>query len=415
MSAAGDMASSFYQVFEVYALCVIYHKVLPSVIRPGYCCDFKGNKLEYRLNGLTVLIAVTATYAGLCWLGLKDASFLANNFTACWVSGVIIGVIASAAFFVKGYTQNPIDAQYSRCVTADMVALDLTAKQATSSKTKVDPVLIRQPSLAGRRTVLLDFWNGFEFNPRILGVDIKMMLYCWGATLLQLNLFSMAAKHVQMNGGMSYAMGSYVLMLTVFIVEYNYFEHVHLYTYDLFAEKIGFKLLFGCLGFYPFVYCIGGTVFSHFVPSIDSTQKDIGPFIAVLSVVFYCCGWVLTRGANMQKYYFKLDQQYPTFFFGLVPQRALPGTRILVSGFWGMSRHINYLGEILQSVALAIPCVLITSHWTIALIPLIYPAYYVGLFVPRERDDNEVCKKKYGKDWDAYCRLVPYRIVPLLY
>ena len=46
-------------------------------------------------------------------------------------------------------------------------------------------------------------------------------------------------------------------MLSFFVVEYLYHEHVHLYTYDLFAEKLGFKLIWGCLCFYPFFYPIG--------------------------------------------------------------------------------------------------------------------------------------------------------------
>ncbi|KAJ3100433.1 hypothetical protein HDU97_002220 [Phlyctochytrium planicorne] len=277
------------------------------------------------------------------WIGVKDPYFLADNFMACWISGVLLGTLVSVAFFVHGYMQPPVDAQYARCVTADMIA-DGPSGAATTSKTKLEPTLLRLPPLAGHRTALLDFWNGFEFNPRILDVDIKMMLYCWGATLLQLNLFSMAAKHVAINGGhMSLAVGSYVAMLTWFIIEYNYFEHVHLYTYDLFAEKIGFKLLFGCLGFYPFAYCVGGTVFYNYAPLKDATQANLSPLATTLCVILFFLGWTLTRGPNMQKYYFKLDPQYPTFLFGLIPQRALPGTRIIVSGFWGLSRHINYL------------------------------------------------------------------------
>ncbi|KAJ3112610.1 hypothetical protein HDU96_004386, partial [Phlyctochytrium bullatum] len=180
----------------------------------------------------------------------------------------------------------------------------------TSSKAKVQPVITKQPQLLGQRTFLYDFYKGLEFNPRVWGVDVKMMLYSWGATLLQLNLLSMTAHHYKLTGGLNVALGSYVLMLTFFLLEYNYFEHVHLYTYDLFAEKIG--------------------------------------------------------------------------------------------------------GEIIQSVALAIPCSLI-GIGAYALIPWIYPLYYLVLFIPRERDDHEMCKKKYGEDWDKYCSLVPWRMVPYLY
>ncbi len=49
----------------------------------------------------------------------------------------------------------------------------------------------------------------------------------------------------------------YAVMFTFFVAEYLNFEEVHLYTYDFFAERVGFKLGWGCLVFYPFFYCIG--------------------------------------------------------------------------------------------------------------------------------------------------------------
>ncbi len=45
-----------------------------------------------------------------------------------------------------------------------------------------------------------------------------------------------AQAHTQ--GGITVAHGAFTAMLTFFCVEYIYHEHVHLYTYDLFAEKV---------------------------------------------------------------------------------------------------------------------------------------------------------------------------------
>ena len=42
-------------------------------------------------------------------------------------------------------------------------------------------------------------------------------------------------------------------------------------------------------------------------------------------------------------------------FLGIQPV-TINDTRILISGFWGFSRHINYLGEILQVRACACAC-----------------------------------------------------------
>ena len=46
------------------------------------------------------------------------------------------------------------------------------------------------------------------------------------------------------------------------------------------------------------------------------------------------------------------------------------------------------------------------------LLPFAYPLYYIILFVTRQIDDEEVCKRKYGAKWDNYIKEVPYRIVP---
>ena len=50
---------------------------------------------------------------------------------------------------------------------------------------------------------------------------------------------------------------AYLAMFTWFIVEYLYYEDVHTFTYDVFRERLGLKLIFGCFCFYPFFYPIG--------------------------------------------------------------------------------------------------------------------------------------------------------------
>ena len=82
-----------------------------------------------------------------------------------------------------------------------------------------------------------------------------------------------------------------------------------------------------------------------------------------------------------------------------------------MSGFWGVSRHVNYLGEILMAVGLALPGGWIGG----SLLPWLYPVYYVLLLVRRERDDNVRCQQKYKYLWDKYTSQVPWRIVPYCY
>ena len=121
------------------------------------------------------------------------------------------------------------------------------------------------------------------------------------------------------------------------------------------------------------------------------------------------------RGANLQKFVYKRSDGHRKQWLGL-QMRVVPGTRLLCSGFWGLSRHVNFLGEILQATALSLPGSLVAPTRYYALLPWVYPLYYIALFVPRQLDDDAQLEAKYGKEAFAeYVRRVPYRIIPGVY
>ena len=196
----------------------------------------------------------------------------------------------------------------------------------------------------------------------------------------------------------------YAVLLSWFVCDYLVFERVHLYTYDLFAERLGFKLVWGCLCWYPYFYAVG-------LWSVADLGNPGAPvWWLVMSAAVFFAGWVLARGSNMQKFTFKRDPEQ--VFLGWFAPRALTDgeRRVLCSGFWGVSRHVNYLGELLMACGLAL-----SLGWPLVLGPWLYPLYYVALLLPRERDDDRRCAVKYGPLWEQYRREVPWRIVPRLY
>ena len=338
--------------------------VLPARRVVGYVRDERtGQLLRYRLNGPLVFVVTIGLWLLAGYSGLMPWDWLWAHRWSGAAGALALGIVASAV------------------------------------------VVLTAPGRGG--SVLKEFYLGRRLNPRMFGgrVDAKMFLYVFGATYLELNLLSFAVHHYStFPGDPSPAVLLYVALFTWFICDYLVFEPVHLYTYDLFAERVGFKLVWGCLFFYPYFYGVG------LWAAADLPNPHAPIWLLVLSALVFFAGWSLARGANMQKFHFKLDPERT--FLGLFrPEVISDGERrLLCSGFWGVSRHVNYLGEILMATGLAL-----SLGYPTLLASWLYPLYYVLLLVPRERDDDRLCAAKYGALWDEYRRRVPWRIVPRVY
>jgi delta14-sterol reductase len=264
-------------------------------------------------------------------------------------------------------------------------------------------LVLRSPSTG--KPFLADFFLGRLKNPQLQNgcIDAKMWLYLIGAVMLQLNVLSFAVHHIITHEELNPGFLAGAAMLSFFISEYLFFEKVHLYTYDFIAERVGFKLGFGCLAFYPYFYTVS------LWATADLPNPRLPTSVTAICCLVYLLGWSLARGANMQKYYFKTrgDEK----FLWIRPDKLSHGNHaVLVNGFWGLSRHINYFGEILEGSGIAA-----VVGYPGVLFVWLYPLYYVGLLFTRQADDDKICKAKYGKLWDAYREKVKYRIIPWLY
>jgi delta14-sterol reductase len=347
----------------IYALVLVLHLVTPARWVDGYVRDpVSGKPLRYRLNGLRVFFTVVALYVAACKLGWLPWDIF---WTYRWP-------ITAGAFFI---------------------GLAFTFA-----------IVLRAPR---RGPFLADFYFGRSENPQWGNgrVDAKMFLYLVGAIMLELNVLSFAAHHLLVHrDDPSPGVLLYSAMFSFFVAEYLNFEEVHLYTYDFFAERVGFKLGWGCLVFYPFFYCIGLWTVA------ERPNPHTPPALLIVYGLLFVSGWALSRGANLQKFLFKTRPQAKLFGVFAPETVSADGKQLLCSGFWRLSRHINYLGEILMASGLAL-----ALGYPAVLGPWLYPLYYVALLVPRQHADDQRCAAKYGALWEQYCERVPYRIIPWLY
>ena len=345
-----------------YAVITLLHLVIPAQRRPGYVKgEVTGEVLNYRINGRYVLGASIILWFLLGYVDIVPYDWLYE--TRWWglIGACAIGVVFSLV------------------------------------------VVLKYPSTG--RGFFADLWFGRSKDVQVKDgfLDAKVWLYLVGAVMLQLNVLSFAAFHLANAASINPGFLLGCAMLTWFCCEYLIFERIHLWTYDFIAERVGFKLGFGCLAFYPYFYAVALWF------TADLPNPGIPAWLTILFGALFLCGWVLTRGANMQKFFFKTAPDRK--FLGITPEALSDGNHsLLVNGFWGTSRHINYLGEIIQAVAIA----LAPGYFGVWMVWL-YPLYYVALFLSRQADDDVVCRAKYGALWDEYTAKVKYKIVPRLY
>jgi delta14-sterol reductase len=314
------------------------------------------------------------------------------------LNGIFVFIVVIAAWFLLGITDTvPLDYLYRQrwyglagaCLLGIIISLVM--------------VLSAPPV---RKYFIADFFLGRIENLQMMNgrVDMKMWLYLAGATMLELNVLSFAAYHLISYGdSASHGIILSAALLTFFVLDYLTFEEVHLYTYDLFAERIGFKLGWGCIVFYPYFYPIA------LWATVARPDPGTPAFMLALYVIIFFSGWTLSRGANMQKFFFKRDNQRA--FLGIQPEIIRDGDKeLLVNGFWGISRHINYLGEILMATG-----IILCTGYPGLIWPWLYPFYYVILLFTRQADDDKRCSAKYGTLWADYKKMVPWRIIPRIW
>ena len=256
-----EMILGFLAPILITVLIFFLNAILPGRWVTGYITNpDSGEKMRYHLNGISVFLVTVSGWFLLGYFKIIPFDWL---YTCRWYG--LAGACALGIIF------------------------------SFASVLPYPPV---------RKSFLQDLFFGRIENLQLRGgkVDAKMWLYLTGATMLELNALSFTAHHWILFGGQASPASSLAsALITWFIVDYVIFEEVHLYTYDLFAERIGFKLGWGCLVFYPYFYTI----------SLWSTADLPDPptpswFLLIFGIMFFA-GWILSRGANLQKYYFKKD------------------------------------------------------------------------------------------------------------
>lgn len=252
---------------------------------------------------------------------------------------------------------------------------------------------------ANTGNLIHDWFMGRELNPRIGTFDIKYFnelrpgLILW----VLLNISCACAQYIRV-GHVTDSMILVLLFHGGYVVDGLLNEPAILTTMDITTDGFGFMLSVGDLVWVPFTYGLQAR-FLVFHPI------HLGILGTLAIFAMNGLGYYIFRTSNGEKNAFRNGKDKKNLKF----MTTSSGRKLITSGWWGRSRHPNYMGDLIMALAWSLPCGISTP------IPYFYVCYFLVLLIHRQIRDDEACRLKYGKDWDKYCKLVPYRIFPYVY
>lgn len=336
-------------------------RVLPGKVVEGAILK-TGERLKYRLNGHLAF-----------WASLAVIAIGRSQFSLTWVYDNYLQLITATTVF----------------------SFFLSAYLFLSSY--IGHKLLADGGVSGN--IVYDFFIGRELNPRLGSFDLKCFcelrpgLIGW----VVINL-GMACKQYDLHGSVSISMVLVNLFQGLYVWDALFHERSILTTMDITTDGFGFMLVFGDLAWVPCTY----TLQARYLVTHD---PGLGVAMSLLIVALKIFGYTVFRGANSEKDSFRRDPSAPGVAH-LQYMKTQRGTNLIISGYWGLARKINYTGDWCMGLAWCLCC------GFQSIIPYFYSIYFGVLLVHRAIRDDGFCADKYGSDWAKYKKNVPYVFIP---
>ncbi|BCS83368.1 putative 7-dehydrocholesterol reductase [Cotonvirus japonicus] len=359
--------------FILFKVPDILHKFIPNYrggLQRGHITP-AGYQLYYEINGLQSWIITHLIFGYLWYNQIINPTIITENWGSIFVSANIIGYIITimAYYKAKYYSSHPKDNKETGYFFYDLVM-------------------------------------GIEFNPRIYGNDLKLFfngrpgIIAWNI----INL-SFAASQYEKFGYVTNSMFLVIILQGIYIIDFFYNENWYIHTIDIAHDHFGWMLAWGDTVWLPFMYTLQAGYLSN-----NPVELDNWMFYTVLTIGLI--GYAIFRIANHQK------DKYRNNIDGTVKYIHCKYTtsdgheyasKLVYSGLWGLSRHMNYTGDIILSTAYCLACGFND------IIPYFYCIYMTILLVIRCFRDEQRLSRKYGLYWNVYTQVVPYRFIPYVY
>ncbi|KAJ3150930.1 C-24(28) sterol reductase [Geranomyces variabilis] len=356
--------------------------VLPGPIVKGMPVPSLGFKqLDYLCNGVACWYATLVASAILHFTGILPLSRIIDNFGPVMTVSMMAGFLITIGMYIYGVWSGDTH------------------------------------RMSGY--FMYDMFMGATLNPRIGIVDLKMWAEIripW--VLLFFLTVSVAVKEWEDTGSVRPEVWFMVLAHCLYVNACMKGEECIPTTWDIFYEKWGFMLIFWNMSGVPFTYC-----YSSLYLLKTETGRSIHhhPAFLIFEFTILIVAYYVWDTANSQKNRFRMSQTgtyiprktFPQLPWGTLgdPQfiKTDHGSLLLTSGWWGIARKIHYTADLTMALSWGLIC------GFGSFIPYFYVVFFTAVLVHRVTRDMERCKRKYGADWEEYCKRVPYIFIPGIY
>lgn len=352
-----------------FSLAVL-DRVLPGELVDGTLLRDGKTRLKYMFNGtyvMAILFSVLAIRLFITQGAMPELVYVYDHLLELMNASLLFSVVGSTLLYIA------------------------------PSFYKEEPML----SLGGNTgNHLFDWFIGHELNPRIGDWDLKLFCEMRPGLLLWVIInFSMMHHQYVKFGEITDSMVLVNLFQVYYVVEGTLYEKGLINMIDTTFDGFGFMLMFGDLTLVPFSY----TLQSRY---LADHPLHLGLWGTAGCILVFIIGLSIFRLSNNEKAAFRNGDPSTKHLKYITSPK---GNKLLVSGWWGMARHINYFGDWVVAWAYCLP----TGFNTI--ITYYFVFFFAGLLIHRNDRDEEKCVKKYGDTWVEYKKKVPYKFIPYVY
>ncbi|KAJ9637197.1 hypothetical protein H2199_007483 [Coniosporium tulheliwenetii] len=317
-----------------------------------------GHVLDYHTNGFLAWLITTSLFIAGIFFNVIDPTILVNHWGGLVTILNVYGFILATVAYLK--------ARFASSHPKDNVHLG---------------------------NFWYDFFMGVELNPRF-GQDWDWKLFHNGRpgiiawtlidisyTMYQYRTFGYVTKSILIVD----------ILQTFYVVDFFFHESWYLWTIDIVLDHFGFNLAWGSAAWLPTIYTLQ-------VQYLARHPVEWSTLSAAAILLTGCAGYVLFRSVNNQKDLARRTEGDCTIW-----ERR---HRSFAASWWGIARHVNYVGDLMLSYAACATCGF--QH----LLPWTYAIFMTILLVHRCLRDEARLSAKYGDGWKEYCKAVPYRLIP---